>query len=151
MEEKAYPGQPELERWKNIYNVLFSDKEPPSPCKFQCEPPSHSTTDAKFCQAEEYFNKHSSYFSLALTSLSNSNKTYQQQPPKKATEQRRTHPRAHTSDNHQCHHYRWSSGCAESTFHPAHDTNTFALDRHQPASSPAYCSSRDLAPWPCFS
>ena len=32
---KAFPGQTEAERWKQIYQILFpDDKEVPDPCKF---------------------------------------------------------------------------------------------------------------------
>jgi hypothetical protein len=32
--KKAYPGQSEADRWKDIYRVLFPNEEVPSPCKF---------------------------------------------------------------------------------------------------------------------
>ena len=31
--KKAFPGQTEANRWKEMYKTIFPDEEPPSPCK----------------------------------------------------------------------------------------------------------------------
>lgn len=31
--KKAFPGQTEADRWKEMYKTIFPDEEPPSPCK----------------------------------------------------------------------------------------------------------------------
>ena len=31
---KAFPGQTEAARWKQIYQILFPEEEIPDPCKF---------------------------------------------------------------------------------------------------------------------
>ncbi|KAH8589329.1 hypothetical protein B0O99DRAFT_336726 [Bisporella sp. PMI_857] len=36
--KKAYPNQPEEERWKEVYKILFPYEDVPSPCKFQIQP-----------------------------------------------------------------------------------------------------------------
>jgi len=38
---KAFPGQTEAERWKQIYKILFpDDEEVPDPCRSHSTPPS---------------------------------------------------------------------------------------------------------------
>jgi Zn-finger nucleic acid-binding protein len=39
--KKAFPGQTEAERWKQIYQILFPDEAVPSPCKSHIEKFAH--------------------------------------------------------------------------------------------------------------